>query len=226
MPAFGLPGDHEREPVPQQRTLARGLAQLGEPRADIGHALAERPVGEEIDLLFREIDRSLDPHPQPEQRLGQLVHLRRELASQRPERGTRRLRGAAVDEVGDRFGLREVELVVQERPLRELSGFGLARAERQDTAQQHVEHHRAAMALEFQHVFAGERVRRRKVERDALVDRVAVRPEERPQRCDAWRRHAAEQSLADVAAAWAGDADDADAAPAGRRRDRGDCRVP
>ncbi len=154
------------------------------------------------------------------------MHLRRELATQRPERGARRLRGPAVDEVGDRFGLRKVELVVQERPLRELSGFGLPRTKCQRTPQQQVEYHRAAMALEFQHVFAGQRVRRRKVESDALVDRFAVRPEERPQRCDAWHRHAAEQSLSDVAAARAGDADDAYATPAGRRGDRGDCRVP
>ena len=33
-----------------------------------------------------------------------------------------------------------------------------------------MQHYRAAVALEFQHILAGEGVRRRKVEQDALVD--------------------------------------------------------
>ena len=62
-----------------------------------------------------------DPHPQFEHALRQLVHLRREFALQRAQCRPRRLRRAAVDQVGDRFGLREVELVVEVGALRELA---------------------------------------------------------------------------------------------------------
>jgi hypothetical protein len=44
----------------------------------------------------------------------------------------------------------------------------------QAARQQQLQHHRAAMGLQLQHVFAGVAVRRRKVERQALVDGLAV----------------------------------------------------
>ena len=52
------------------------------------------------------------------------VDLARERAVERARRRARRRFGAGVDQVGDGFGLREVELVVEEGALGELAGLG------------------------------------------------------------------------------------------------------
>ena len=71
-------------------------------------------VGEEVDLLFGKVDRRLDVHARFGHRFGQRMHGDGELALQRAQRCARRLRRAAVDQIGDRFGLGQVELVVEE----------------------------------------------------------------------------------------------------------------
>ena len=88
--------------------------------------------------------------------------LARELAGQAARRRARRGGGRGVDQVGDALGLREVELAVQERALREFAGLrrgarrarGSARAASRSTA-------RAAVAVQLEHVLAGVRMRRR-----------------------------------------------------------------
>ncbi|NYH17813.1 hypothetical protein GGD41_005041 [Paraburkholderia bryophila] len=91
--------------------------------------------------------------------------------------------GAGLDQIGDGFGLRQVELVVEESAAREFARLRETQAERAaglDAALQHeLQHDRTAVALQFDHVFAGVRMRRRKVERDAAVEHVAAAVEER-----------------------------------------------
>ncbi len=216
------PGDHDGEPVAQQRALPGGLGEPGKAPADELEPGVERAVAEEVHFLLGEVDGGLDPHAQLEHRFGEVVHLRGELALQRAQRGARRLRRAAVDQIGDGLGLGEVELVVEERPPCELAGLGGPRAEFEHALQQQLHHHRPAVALQLEHVLAGERRRAGEVEREALVDRLAGGVAELVQLGRARRGHAAKQCRGDADAVAAGHAHDADAAAARGCGDRGD----
>ena len=68
-------------------------------------------------------------------------------------------RAAAAVEASMRsatLGLGQVELAVEEGAAGEFAGFGEAGAEFEAAGQQHLHDHRAAVALEFDDVFAGE----------------------------------------------------------------------
>ena len=109
----------------------------------------------------------------------------RERAVERARGRARRRFGAGVDQVGDGFGLGQVELVVEEGALGEFARPGDAQARRarpvrrridrggglEAAREQQLQHDRAAVRLQLEHVFAGVRVRRREVERQALIDR-------------------------------------------------------
>jgi hypothetical protein len=156
------------------------------------------------------------------------MHGLREDARERAGRRTRRLFGGRVDEVGHRLGLREVELVVEERAPRELAGLGhaqahpLARLEHARKEQLH--HDRTAVALKLQHRLAGIGVGCRKVERDAMVDRLAIGGEERREGCLARSERPRADGRDDLRQVGAGDAHHADA-PATRRGGDGGDRV-
>ncbi len=82
------------------------------------------------------------------QRLYQLVDASRKGPLQRIDRRTRRLLGAGVNQIGDRLGLSQVELVVEKGALGKLARLGDAYArQRHDALQQQIEDHRAAVAL-------------------------------------------------------------------------------
>ena len=100
-------------------------------------------------------------------------------AARRRAHGRRRRR---FDHVGDAFGLREIELAVEERALRELAGLGEPRAELDAAREQQPHDGRAAVAVPLDDVFAGVGMRSRKVERDARIDRRAVRVAKRDAR--------------------------------------------
>ena len=69
------------------------------------------------------------------------------------------LLAGGFDEIGDGLGLGQIQLVVEEGALAELARAGGADAvDLQDAADQHVQNDGAAMALQLQHVFAGEAV--------------------------------------------------------------------
>ena len=169
------------------------------------------------------VERRLGEHAQLDQRVDQRADLARERAGEAARRRARRGRRRRVDEVGDALGLREVELAVEKRALRELARPREARAELDAAREQQPQHRRAAVAVQLEHVLAGVGARRREVERDALVERLAVA------RRETWRasRRAARVARRTIPAMIAGTpapghADDADAAAAGRRGDRRD----
>ena len=83
----------------------------------------------------------------------------------------------ARDQVGDRFGLREVELAFEEGALGELARARARAPSAQAAREQLREHDRAAVRLQLDHVFAGVGVRRAEIQRDAVVD--ARRPRHR-----------------------------------------------
>jgi hypothetical protein len=111
-----------------------------------------------------------------------------EIARQRPAGAACRSFGAGVDQVGNRFGLGQVDLVVQKSALRKLAGLRHAQAGQtrpacgrvhfgrclQTPRHQQLQNHRPAMRLQLQHVFAREGVRGHKMQSQAMVNRAAI----------------------------------------------------
>ncbi|MNV60864.1 hypothetical protein D3C71_1533450 [compost metagenome] len=128
-----------------------------------------------------------------------------------------RLLGTGVDQVGNRFGLRQIQLVIKEGTLGKFAGTGDTHAgQRQYAFEQQIEDNRPAVALQFQHVFAGKRVRARKPQRDALVQSGAFGITERQVIGVTRLRQFAEQGLGYVFGATAGNTQNADAAASRR----------
>ena len=139
---------------------------------------------QEVDFFFGEIECGFDAHAQMNQRVAQHMDLARELAGQRATGAARRSFGAGVDQIGDGLGLGQIDLVIEKRALGELTGLGYAQARHarpagggiclragfQAAREQQLQHHRTAMRLQLEHVFAGIGVRCREVQGQALVD--------------------------------------------------------
>ena len=91
--------------------------------------------------------------------------------------------GRGLDQIGDRFRLRQIELVVQECPVREFARLRQSQvaflARFQTARQQHLQYYRPAVPLQFQHIFAGVGMRCLEVDRKAVVDDVAIGLSER-----------------------------------------------
>jgi hypothetical protein len=127
-----------------------------------------------------------------------------------------------IDQVGDAFGLCEIEAIVEERAAREFSGLGHSSAELERAAQQLLHHDRAAMSLELDYVLSGIGMGRGKEEREAVVDRRAARVAKIGERGVTWRGERARHGLDDRARVRPGDAYDADSAAPRGRGDGGD----
>src|SRR6202021_3455427 len=108
--------------------------------------------------------------------------------------------GAGVDEIGNRFGLRDVDLAVQEGAFAEFSGTRHAAAEFEQALHQQIDDEYAAVALYLQDMFAGVGRGCREVQGDAFVDAPALRVEkareprlarggQRPENADGDLRH-------------------------------------
>ena len=89
-------------------------------------------------------------------------------------------------------GLREIELVVEERARRELARVRQtqpdAAARFEQAREDQLQHHRAAVRLQLQHVLAGVRIRRGEMDGQALVERLALRVEDGAKVRDARRQ--------------------------------------
>ncbi|MNM99146.1 hypothetical protein D3C81_1116970 [compost metagenome] len=167
-------GDDHRHAVAQQCALAC-FTQDSRQFVAYGIELVEHmAIGEEVDLFLGEIDGRFDVHAQLDELVGQAVHPPGEFALQRTQRVACGLGGAGFDKVGDGLSLGEIELVVEEGALAELAWTGLACTQLEAALQQHVHHHRTAMSLQFEHVFAGEGVGAGEEQQQALVDLLAV----------------------------------------------------
>lgn len=70
-------------------------------------------------------------------------------------RGTGSGGGGGFDQIGHAFRLGEIELAVEKGASGEFAGFGQTRTEDKAAFEQQAQHHRSAVALEFEHVFAG-----------------------------------------------------------------------
>ena len=95
------------------------------------------------------------------------------------------------------------------------------RTEFDATLQKQLHHHRPAMALQFEHVLAGKRMRRGEIQLDALIDRLPVGSLERGQCCKSRLRLLAAQALGEFGERRARHTHNANAAPARRCRNGG-----
>ena len=224
-----LPDQHHIQAFAQQRALRRLAEHVLQRRDDPGELAACIRFFEEVDFFFREVERGFDQHAQIGGLVDQRVHDVRERAGERLRRRLGGSFGGRVDQVGHRLGLGQVELVVQKSAAREFARFGQAQihaASRfQHATQQHLQHDRTAVALQFEHVFTGVRMRTGEVQGQAFVDDVAVARLERDIGRVARRElHAGEQGIDQAAERLAGGAHDADTAAPWCGGDGGDGR--
>jgi len=188
LPAFVFSGNHDVQSLPEHRALARRRGNRLHFAEHGGKPLAQRLVRQKIDLLVGKVDGGLDVGSKPRDLRLQSGDARGEFPLHRAHRGARGGRGAGIDEIGDRFGLGDVDLAVEKCPFAELAGPRHAAAKFEEPLQHQVEHQCAAVALKLQDVFAGERGGRRKIQGQALVQAPALRVEKARQPRMPWRR--------------------------------------
>ena len=174
-------------------------------------------VGEEVDLLVREVDGRFHIDAQPDQALHQLLDFAGELPLQGVHGAAGGLFAGGFNKVSDGFGLGQIQLVVDEGALAELAGAGRADAiDFQNAADQHVHDDGAAVALQLQHILAGEAVGGFEQQGDALIQYLALLILERQIFGVAHPRELAEHYPGDLFGGGAGDPDYADATTAWR----------
>ena len=186
---IGLPGNHHLDAFTQDGALRGALHHAGQRGLQAQQLAAGIGLLQKVDVFFGEIQRRFDQHAQMDQLRQQRIDGLREFARHGARRRARRRLSAGVDQVGNGFGLGQIDLVVQKCPLCELSRLGDPqlgqarhageRIERsacfQAAGQQQLQNDRAAMRLQLQHVFARIGMRRRKINRQALVNHLTLR---------------------------------------------------
>ena len=162
LPTFGRPASTTWMPV-RSRLPCRLFASTSSSAA---RSCARRACAslamQGVDFLLRKIEHRLGQRAQFGELRDQAVDRRGEFAAERAQRRARRFAARGVDQVGHRFGLRQIELAVEKRAAREFARLGKARAGIEHGAEHRMRHHRSAVALQFEHVLAGIGMRRRK----------------------------------------------------------------
>ena len=128
-------------------------------------------------LFFREIQHGFDQHAQPDQILHQFAYGLGKLALQRAHGTARGLAGGGGNQISHAFRLRQIKLVVEESALGKLAWLSQARAQFEAALQHQLQHGRATMALQFQHIFTGIGMRRGEKKGDASIHGLALRVE-------------------------------------------------
>jgi hypothetical protein len=95
-------------------------------------------------------------------------------ALQRTHRRTSGTGRCCVDQISHCFGLRQIELAIEKGTPTEFAGFGQAGAEVKATGKKHLHDNRPTMTLQFENVFAGERMGIREIEQQAAIDTAAI----------------------------------------------------
>src|SRR5439155_12589448 len=83
-------------------------------------------------------------------------------------------RGAGVDQIARRFGLQQVELAVQERAARELTGLGRAGTRQDKGGDARGGNEEPAVRRDLHQILARERARPGKARRQDLIERLAA----------------------------------------------------
>ena len=204
-----------------QAAAALGLVDQGLQGDDQGVQVGPHRVDAQgFDRLVDEVDGRFHMHAQAQQGRGDGLDALREHPFERSPGRTRRPQVGCGDQVGHRLGLDQVELAVEECALAELARTGRARTQLAATLHQPPQQHRAAVSLQFGHVFAGETVRARERQHQAVVDRFACGVGEGCAPGASWQQGVPAQALGDPQCLRAGQSHDAHATGAGRGGDR------
>ena len=171
---IGPTGDHHVHALTHQRALTGGGTNHGQLCLYLGEHRRHPAVTQEVDLLFGEIDGRLHIDAQLDQTLHQVLDSSREVPLQGAQGIFRRGLGAGIDQVGDRLGLGEVELVVEEGAFGELPRTGGAGPQLEAAAEQQIHDHRTTMPLQLEDILPGEGVWPGEEERDAFIDHAAA----------------------------------------------------
>ena len=180
--------------------------------------------GRNADIILREIDPGFEQRDQLQQLLLHWL--------QPPRNGSfRLLRGnpcliqrSCINQIADRFGLRQIDAAIEVSAQGELARFGQPRAGLTQALQSIPQHHGRSMARDFDHIFGGVGARRGEISDYDLIDGAAVCVRQRRQGrgpripcggsvCES------QNSFDDRPRIGAGNPDDADPATAGRRGD-------
>ena len=124
--------------------------------------------------LVGKIDRRLEPRDQVEQQRIDFADGSSQRAFQLVEGSTRLQRRDGVNQIRNRFGLHQIDAAIQERAKREFARFRGAGAARRRLLDNRPQDDRTPVRAQLQDVFAGVRVRRRKVRGDNLIDRLGT----------------------------------------------------
>ena len=122
--------------------------------------------------LVGKIDRRLESRDQIEQQRIDFADGASQRAFQLVEGSTRLQRRDGVNQIRNRFGLHQIDAAIQERAKREFTRFRGAGAARRRLFDNRPQDDRTPVRAQLQDVFAGVRVRRRKVRGDNLIDRL------------------------------------------------------
>ncbi|MNI84020.1 hypothetical protein D3C73_1408850 [compost metagenome] len=104
-------------------------------------------IGQEVDFFLRKVDRRFDINPQADQLFREVMHTRRKGALQGAQCVASCLCRTGFDQVGDGFGLGQVELVVQKCPFTEFTRPGQAATQFKAALQQHIQDDRTTVPL-------------------------------------------------------------------------------
>ncbi len=153
----GLTDDQRLDAVVEQGVVVLRLDQIldfaGE-RPQVGRRPGLVLAGQ---ILLRKIDIRFQMRHDAEQLFRELAHLSPDGAVELPLGGLDTSLGAGMDQVGDRFGLAQVHLPVQEGGSGELARLGGPAAPGEEVLHDVLNDQGIAVAGDFQHVLAGER---------------------------------------------------------------------
>ncbi len=139
----------------------------------MAHAAQKLFRGKAIHLFLREVHGQADLSPQCFQASAHLAHPASQQAVQLRRAQAGRLTCGRGDHFGDSFGLRQIHASVAKGPARKFAPLRLPRAQGQRGPQQRLKHGRAAMAMNFSHIFAGERFGTGHEDRQNVIQRFA-----------------------------------------------------
>ena len=158
LPAFGGPTITACRPSRSLRPRSASASSCVRFACACCKSFPHRCAAQRVQGFVGEIDRRFHMHAQRRQAVGECIDASREHALQRASRRARRARVGSGDQVGDGLGLGQVEAIVEEGALAEFARPRRPRAQRAGACDQLLQHHRAAVRLQFDHVFAGEAV--------------------------------------------------------------------
>lgn len=226
-PDVGRAADHDKRPFAEETPLAGGGDLAGERIAQKPDPPGNRAERRGVHLPLLQVEPGLQVGAQVRRILVEGVEPAPEDAVELGPRGPRGPDGAGRDEIGDRLGLGQVHLAVEEGAAREFAGAGRTRPGGQDGVQETPGRRAPAMPLKLHDLLPRVTARGLEDEHDALVEdlpRPRVDKAGKTEGARLRRRAASERdghAPRDGKRLGAGDPHDGDPGFAGSRRDRG-----